>query len=300
MRRPILSSLVLLLIGIVFLLTNFGYLNGEVWFNSFKYWPIVLIFIGLEMLFTKKGSPNLLIVTIILVFVLPFFLHNQFPSFNFNLNFLNQGINSSSTVTIEKKLGTLIGAKLALDLKNGELKIGSLDPHSSFLVQGKLGFSRISKEPVITFDPKAGIASLDIQAGSQNLPLNINASNWELNLSQVIPMDIVAKSSSSHFELDLNKLKMDNLHLELGKTQTTISFAKAGSIKVNIVATEGTVTINIPDEHATQIELPEGASADISTRFAKTDQGYQTDRFDTSSEKLLIKIDPGKAKVVIN
>lgn len=300
MRRPILSSLVLLLFGIVFLLTNFGYLSSELWSNTFKYWPIILLFIGLEIIFTKKGSPNLLIVTIILVFALPFLLQGRALPFNLNLNFLNSGVSGTGEIDIEKKLGTLIGAKLNLDLKQGNLKVNGLEKTSSLLVKGTLGFSRISKEPTINFDPKAGIAQLEIQAGSQNLPLNINASDWQLDLSPVVPLDITVTTNGGQITLDLSQLKVDNIDLELGKTQTEIDFSTSGNTRVMIKATEGVVTLNIPQERAASVQLTEGVNADISTRFTKTDHGYQTEKFETAKDRIEISVEPGNAQVVIN
>lgn len=283
------------------LLVNFEYLNNDL-LNSFKYWPIILIVIGLEILFTKHGSPKLVIASIVIIFILPFFLQGKSLPFNLgvDLNFLNNNINSTGTIPIEKKLGTLIGAKLNLDLNSGDLTIGSLDPMSPLLVQGTLIYSRINKEPLVNFNPTDGTASLQIQSGSRSLPINILASNWKLNLSQAIPISLTAKTNSGKTTLDLTALKLENLNLDLGKTQTIISLGKAGNIKAAVTSLEGTVTITIPKESAAKVEIPNGADFDIPTRFIQTDHGYLTDRFEQAQDKIEININPGKAKVLIN
>lgn len=261
-----------------------------------------MIVIGLEILFTRHGSPKLLIAGIIIIFILPFFLQGKSLPFNLpsNFDFLNASNNTTGTTTVEKKLGTLIGAKLNLNLNSGDLKIGALDPQSPFLVQGSLLFSRISKEPQVNFDPKDGTATLDIQAGSRVLPINIFASNWQLNLSQAVPLSIAVKANSGKTALDLTGLKVENLNLDLGKTETTIALNKTGSSQIVITATEGSITISVPKESAAKVEIPNGSTTDISTRFIQTDHGYLTDKFTDARDKIEIKLITGKAKVVIN
>lgn len=281
----------------MFLLNNLGYLPWSLWTDVFKFWPILLIVIGLETLFTKNGSPRLLIVAIILIIVLPFVLQGQ--SLPFNLNFF-QGAGGTATVTLEKKLGTLIGSKVNLDLKSGDLKINSLEKTSTLLLKGSLGYSKLGKAPNVNFDPKDGIAALDITAGGSTLPVDLSASSWEMSFSQVVPLQITAKSSGSSVNLDLQNLDIEKLNLDLGKTNTVLVFGRLGNPKVEISATEGQVVITAHGEKATKINLPEGSQVEIATRFTKSGEGYLTEDFDKAKDKLEINISPGAAKVVVN
>lgn len=253
--------------------------------------------IGLETLFTKNGSPRLLVTAIILIIVLPFVLQGQ--NLPFNLNFF-QGAGGTATLPLEKKLGTLIGSKINLDLKSGDLKINSLEKTSTLLVKGNLGYSKLGKAPNVNFDPKDGIAALDITAGGSSLPVDLSASNWELALSQVVPLQITAKSSGGNINLDVQNLDIEKLGLDLGKTNTTLSFGRLGNPKVEVTASEGQVVITVHGEKATKINLPDGSQVEIATRFTKSGEGYLTEDFDKAKDKLEIKISPGNAKIVVN
>ena len=297
MTKAPLSSLLLLILGTIFLLNNLGYLPWSMWTDVFKFWPILLIVIGLETLFTKNGSPRLLVAAIILIIVLPFVLQGQ--NLPFNLNFF-QGAGGTSTLALEKKLGTLIGSKVNLDLKSGDLKINSSEKTSTLLVKGNLGYSKLGKTPSVNFDPKDGIAGLDITAGGSNLPVDLALSNWDLAFSQVVPLQIVVKSSSGNVNLDVQNLEIEKLNLDLGKTNTVLVFGRLGSPKVEISASEGQVVITAHGEKATKISLPEGSQVEIATRFTKSGDGYLTEDFDKAKDKLEININPGNAKVVVN
>ena len=54
-RRSIFFPLLLVFAGILFLLNNFGVLQGDLWEAVRIYWPVILIVLGLDSLFRKEG-----------------------------------------------------------------------------------------------------------------------------------------------------------------------------------------------------------------------------------------------------
>lgn len=45
-KKPFFTGLVLILIGLLFFLYNFGYISGEIW----RFWPLILIIWGIKKL----------------------------------------------------------------------------------------------------------------------------------------------------------------------------------------------------------------------------------------------------------
>ncbi len=45
-RRPVFAGLILIVIGLLFFLNNFGYINGDIW----RFWPLILIIWGIKRL----------------------------------------------------------------------------------------------------------------------------------------------------------------------------------------------------------------------------------------------------------
>lgn len=54
-RRSIFFPLLLVVVGLLFLLNNFGYIRRDLWEVIRIYWPVILIVIGLDSLFKKEG-----------------------------------------------------------------------------------------------------------------------------------------------------------------------------------------------------------------------------------------------------
>ncbi len=87
------SALLLISAGCIFLLNNFGILSWDVWDILWRFWPLVIILLGLQLVFGKRGMGRI-IVTIIgviliglafafsIAYVNPVFqewFYNQFP-----------------------------------------------------------------------------------------------------------------------------------------------------------------------------------------------------------------------------
>lgn len=52
--RSVTGAIFLIILGVIFLLNNLGYLSWTVWSALWRLWPVLLIFAGLEAIF--KGS----------------------------------------------------------------------------------------------------------------------------------------------------------------------------------------------------------------------------------------------------
>ncbi|MFU8774071.1 MAG: LiaF transmembrane domain-containing protein, partial [Anaerolineales bacterium] len=54
-RRSVFIPIILIVIGVVLLLYNFGWISGDVWDIIFRLWPVILIAIGLDSVIKGEG-----------------------------------------------------------------------------------------------------------------------------------------------------------------------------------------------------------------------------------------------------
>jgi hypothetical protein len=45
-KRPVFAGLILIVIGLLFFLNNFGYISGDIW----RFWPLILVIWGIKKL----------------------------------------------------------------------------------------------------------------------------------------------------------------------------------------------------------------------------------------------------------
>jgi hypothetical protein len=62
------GGLFLIFLGLIFLLTNLGLLPSSVWDEIWKFWPVLIIMLGIRLL-TGKNHVSRLITTILTLFV---------------------------------------------------------------------------------------------------------------------------------------------------------------------------------------------------------------------------------------
>ena len=53
-NRRLIGGIVLIILGILFLLTNLGYISFDVLFGIFDLWPLLFVIAGINILFNKK------------------------------------------------------------------------------------------------------------------------------------------------------------------------------------------------------------------------------------------------------
>ena len=63
------AAFLLIIIGSLFLLNNFGLLPWSVWADLWRFWPLFLIFWGFQMIFGRSKLANILILIISLLIV---------------------------------------------------------------------------------------------------------------------------------------------------------------------------------------------------------------------------------------
>ena len=80
----ILGALILIILGVILFLNNFGIVSWNIWYFVFQFWPAIFIFIGLDMI--SSGSYLLKAITsiigiIIFSFILIYSLYTVDPEF---------------------------------------------------------------------------------------------------------------------------------------------------------------------------------------------------------------------------
>lgn len=100
-----LGAVILISAGLIFLLNNFGIIPWAVWGVIWRFWPLGLVLVGLQLAFGRSGLANfittlvgLILLTLALAFAIsvvnPAFndwIRQQFPWWNINLLWRQRG-----------------------------------------------------------------------------------------------------------------------------------------------------------------------------------------------------------------
>jgi len=291
--KTFIGPAILISLGVVFLLNNFGILAWDVWLSLWKFWPIILILIGVEIWMGKNASVKTFAILLGLIFFVPIFL---------SYNPLTNNPLATDEIKIEESLGTATKAKINMNFPTSNITINSLEKDSSFLVEGKIVYSEASKKPTVEKESDLGVVILNIsQAIEGKLPFISNLrTSTQLSLSNLVPIELFIKTSASTSNLDLSNLRIEFLEINSGASNISIKFAEDFNQKVLIKTGASTIKLEIPEKLGARVTIDSQIkSVDASDRFEKDGNKYQTKDFDKSLNKVVIEIKATAGSVII-
>ena len=278
------APIILIALGAVFLLNNFGILPWSVWNNLWKFWPILLILIGVEYLIGHSISIRTIIILFVLVFLVPVV---------FAINPFTNNPLSTDKLAVSEDLGTLTKAKLIIDMPATNLVIKTASNNSK-LVAGIIAYSKAANKPKLETEESFGQKIVKItQENIPGLPFISSLRNdTQLGLTAQIPLELQITTQASKENIDLNDLRVDYLEINSKASDITINFGTTYSSQVKINSSASNLTIKIPKEMEARMKINSKVkNVSIDNRFAQNNNTYKTKNFDKAFTRLDIQIE---------
>lgn len=315
--------MILVMIGAIFLLHNFGYIHFH-WSNLFHLWPIFLVIGGVNLVFANNRSAWATILKISVVvagFALLLFgnFNDRYgwwwPRYSYhNDNNDNNDSNDDNDDSDDDDSGNKSGitkiegnstfsepynvsARVArLNISGGGATYNLHDTTNQLFTAntkeffGKYQFDRHSEDSVYVMnfsmkDNKNGHFNWGSDKGNTaDLKLNVNP-EWEVNV----------ETGASKIDFDLSKYKLRSLVLKGGAASFTARIGQPlAPTNVEVSTGVSEVTIEIPQNAACRIQTDSGLSSTSFDGFNKKDDGhYETNGFDAAKNKIYIHMSGG-------
>jgi Domain of unknown function (DUF5668) len=310
----LIPGMILVMIGAIFLLNNFGYVHFH-WRNLIFMWPVFLVIGGVNLVFAHNRSPWASILKISVV--VGGFALILFGNFNNNRwwshatwhvnsdrddnnddddNDADNGkiVKGTSTGTFTQPYDASIkAARLNIsggantfrlnDSTNELFKADTKQFHGRYELLGHKEDSIY----VMDFSMKNN-KSWNWGNGNENniadISLNTNP-EWEINV----------EAGATDLNFDLSKYKLRELKLSGGAGQFVVKVGQPlESTNINVSTGASDVTIEVPENAACQIQSDTGLSSNTFDGFTKNGDGhYQTANFDAAKNKIYIHISGG-------
>jgi hypothetical protein len=308
-NNKLIPGIVLVLLGVVFLLRNYGYVDIH-WSNIFHLWPIFIVIAGVNLIFANNRSPlatGIKLAVIIGGFGLLFFgnFGNRFgfwPRGNYEFDIDDDGsieqidvVKRESTRFFEENYNDSIktarlnihGGATSYRLSDTTSQLISAEAREFF---GKYTFNSIKTDSSSVIDFRMRNNKF------KNFGFNNDKSNkatFKLNVNPEWELDINAGATDLDF--DLTKFKIRTVDIDGGAASFKVKFGQplnVTTVKVNTGASE--VDIRIPKGAAASIDVHSGLSSDDFEGFVKIrDHRYETPGYAGATNKFNIKINGG-------
>ncbi|TET32507.1 MAG: hypothetical protein E3J69_08635 [Anaerolineales bacterium] len=241
-RRPsIAGPIILISIGVIFLLNNLDVIELNVWDVIMRFWPILLIAIGLDILIGRRSAWGSAIAVVVVLAILAGGI----------IFFDNQSQWTYASENFEIPLGNAEEATFSLDPALGYLLVDALPRGSKLLLQGEVRpFS--GEEIGKTVDFSGTRATIDLRTeGVIVAPFFGGWSDqpsWDLALHPEVTTDLIVDFGVGKAELDLQDLQINELHVEQGLGQMILLLPSMDNMDIILEGGIGEIQVVIPED----------------------------------------------------
>jgi len=292
-RPSLVGPLILITAGVLLLLNQMGRLPWSMWGTLWRFWPVILILIGLEVLVGVSRSRLLYVVGVLIAIVV---IGSVIVYAVYRSSQVSGPWPAGRTEEVLESLQDAGRGQITLKFGVGELDVRALVDSPNF-VEGTIEYARYSRQAEKHFRVRNGQAVFSLQARSQSFPFwgpgGDAGEHWDIEFTPRIPLAMEVATGVGDVELDLSRLKVTALDLGSGVGQTTVTFpAAAGLTRASVKAAIGDITVQIPKGVGAKIRVSKLlASVDVQDqRFTHSGNEYTSADYQTAENRLDLEI----------
>lgn len=303
-NNDITLGIILVFIGGLFLLNTLDIIGYNFWNLLFRYWPVVLIIIGINILF--KGSrlwwvSPILVISILILLFIP----ADFVPYLEDFKQDSSRQLSPSTDLFESQREYMENYNyfdIFLSLDAGRIDIGSLTDNNNLY---ELSYNHHQEEPDLDFD---------FNLEEKRAKLNINhmrsfeidqvdvVNNSKLYLHKDVIYNISIESEIGRYNFDLKELNIKELIINTGISEIYISY-DTYSNETTINSGASNIEFEFPENIGIQIETRNITNKEsfIKSGFVEVKENiYQNEIFEESKNKIIINLSSPATNVEVS
>ncbi len=291
-----------LAIGALLLIGNLTELNFY-WDTAWKFWPLVLVLIGVSLLVKNQVGKNIVAALAGLVLALTIYATvsatNNFFHNDFNLVFDDNDAVPDSSYFSEQYSDSIKTATLNFNGGAGSFKIlTTSDKLAEFYTESyndnyKLNRTDNGSHTDLNFSMK----DTKIRFGKGNYKNSVEMSlnpnpEWQINF------DIGASS----VDLDLTPYKVSKVNIKMGAASLNLKLGDLADLtKFKLDAGASDIDILVPESVGCEITSDAALSSKNYQGFNKVSKNvYRTDNFESAKKRIYIDIDCGVSSIDVN
>lgn len=280
-REGWIGATLVIALGVVFLLSNLGYLSLSVWQVLIRLWPLFLVAAGLDLLVGRRSWLGSLLGLLLILAILVGSLWVMGGSV-----FSVRGLPTSQ---LEQALDGATQARVVINHDAGSLRLEASDDNQMLLVgSGPVGEGRTFTKD---YQNQDGKANLVVRVSGEDGPMvNTNQSTYDYQLNSTIPIELEINQGAGEVDLNLAQLRITDLNADQAVGQITV-LLPASTFTGNIDGAIGQITIIVPKDVGLKILASTAlVSVQAPSDFQKTDQVYTSANFDQATTQIELKV----------
>lgn len=287
--------LVLITIGLVFLLVNFGYIPGVTAFSLLSLWPLLLILAGVDIAIGRRWPLAALGIDVAVI-ALGLVLITSQPALVGSPFFIaDGGAVGASDLELERQSAT----SLSLDINGGAGRF-RVSGGSTKLVEAHSGNDDLR------------FRRADFERGGQHADVRIDqtgsrrvggaAIDVEARIASDVATDLTINGGAGEFIIDLSSVTVTSAEMNVGAASLTLTLPKpTAAVAIEVNAGASNIVLEIPDGVEARV-MTSGALLTLrssNTRVVVSGLSAETTGFGTATARVTVRITAGASSITI-
>lgn len=276
-------------LGFIILLSNFGYLQVDVWQALFTLWPIMLIAWGFDWIFGRRAWLTSLIGVMVTLMVL-------FAA----VSFLNSGLTLTARQTIEHNLADAQTLEMSLDVPAGSFRLRSA-PQTEAQISGFVPRSSAFKvvEEFALQDERA-VFHLGVQGEAFIIPGLGGNWLWEFAMPPQRGLILRIQQGAGNADLEFSGLSLQVLNAEFGVGQFKLILPAEQEAAVKISGAVGQILVIVPEQAAVRLRCDRGlAYLRLPENYRNVGEVYTSPFYDEAAQKIELDLSMAVGAVIV-
>ena len=285
---------VLILIGVIALLVNAGWISADRLYLLVNLWPLILIVIGLELI-VRRSVPGTagdvataLIILLAVIGAAAYVVAEPNPS-------------TTHTLDTHSPVGGVEQASLEIDVGSANITVSGSNVLEGDLYQAHIEYAGF--KPSVSFDQSTGLVRISQSSG--NFPfLQSRRFVLDVKVNQNIAWSITENSGATTSRLNLAGAQVGTININTGASRNDIYLGDPSGI-VPVMINGGSLTVNIHRPRGTpaSITVAGGAvslNADGKQMHAIGNLRFQSPGFSAEGDGYRVEINGGACMVTLD
>jgi N-terminal domain of toast_rack, DUF2154/Domain of unknown function (DUF5668) len=291
--RSLVFPVILVLVGGIFLYHSFEP-NFEPWPVIWRFWPLLLILIGLGKMWDAmqgaKGNPRPGIsigstVGVLLFVVIIVLLMWRSP------NLAGRHGRLVDHISEVRDLQGVTSIDAVVSMTEGDL---TLSGGTSKAFEGEFDYATNWARPNIAYTVSGKSGELNIFQENHG-PLLGPDNTWSLRLNEEVPIDLQIKMGAAKGNLDFSKINLKQLRIDggVGKIDVDLTGNRIADLNVDIHGGVGQAVIRLPKSIGASVQAKGGIGAITTHGLTKQGDNYVNKTFGHTPHTLYVEINGG-------
>ena len=294
-RRGLFWPLLLITIGLVFLLVNFGFIPGVTVLSLLGLWPLLLILAGVDIAIGRRWPLAAVGIDVGVIALGLALLASQPTLFGTPFFLVSGSTGGERDVTVARESAT----SLALDLNGGAGRF-RVSGGSTALVEAhspnedlrlrRAEFERGGQQAEVRIDQtgsrRVGGATIDV----------------ETRIASDIPTELTINGGAGEFVVDLSNVTVSGAELNVGAASLTLTLPKpTAAVSIEVNAGASNIVIDIPEGVEARVTTSGALLSLRSSNARVTPSGStaETAGYGSATARVTVKVTAGASSITI-